>query len=70
MEAGFRRGQPLTGGTPGTTGTEDIPGFNLSTDTESDLSPICKTKIFFKSFEELDKVLIREETAEDSMRHL
>ena len=40
MEASFRQGRPRTGGTPGTTGTEDITGFNLSTDTEFDLSPI------------------------------
>ena len=38
MEAGFRQGRPQTGGPPGTTGTEEITGFNLSTDTESDLS--------------------------------
>ena len=46
MEAGFRHGQPQTGGTPGTTGTEEITGFNLSTDTESDLSQILITKNF------------------------
>ena len=46
MEAGFRRGQPQTGGTPGTTRTEEITDFNLSTDTESDLSPIWITKKF------------------------
>ena len=40
MEAGFRQGQPRTGGTPGTTGTEEITSFNLSTETESDLSLI------------------------------
>ena len=40
MEAGTRRGQPRTGGTPGTTGLEEKTGFNLSTDTESVLSPI------------------------------
>ena len=40
MEAGIRRGQPKTGGTPGTIGTEEKTGFNLSTDTESDFSLI------------------------------
>ena len=43
MEVGLRQGQPQTGGTPGTTRTEDITGFNLSTDTESDLSLISTT---------------------------
>ena len=40
MEAGIRPGRPRTGGTPGTMGTEEKTGFNLSTDTESDFSPI------------------------------
>ena len=40
MEAGFRRGRPWRGGTPGTTGVEEKTGFNLSTDTESGFSPI------------------------------
>ena len=46
MEAGTRRGLPCTGGTPGTTGSEEKTGFNLSTDTASFLSPICSTKHF------------------------
>ena len=54
MEAGFRRGQPLTGGIPGTTGTENLTGFNLSTDTESDLSPIWIKK---KNFRMLDNLI-------------
>ena len=63
MEAGFRQGQPQTGGTPGTTGTEEITGFNLSTETESDLSPIWIKKNSL-SVGEHDKILCREETVE------
>ena len=40
MEAVNRQGRPQTGGTPGIMGTEEKTGFNLSTDTESDFSPI------------------------------
>ena len=46
MEAGTSWGRPWTGGTPGTTGTEEKTGFSLSTDTESCLSPIRRTKNF------------------------
>ena len=46
MEAGTRRGWPQTGGTPGSTGVEEKTGFSLSTDTESCLSPIWRTKNF------------------------
>ena len=50
-EAGCRPGRPRTGGTPGTTGTEEITGFNLSTDTESDLSPILRKKKILRTSE-------------------
>ena len=40
METGTKPGRPCLGGTPGTTGLEEKTGFNLSTDTESVLSPI------------------------------
>ena len=45
-KAGTRWGRPRRGDTAGTTGTEDITGFNLSTETESDLSPIWRIKNF------------------------
>ena len=48
MEAGFRRGRCGTSGTRGTTGTEEITGFNLSTDTESNLSPFFNIFIYYK----------------------
>ena len=69
METGFRGGRSHTGGTLGTSGTEDITGFNLSTDTESDLSSIWITK-YFSECQEHNKVLCREEKAEVLMRHL
>ena len=45
-EAGTNRGNPQGGGTAGVTGTKEITGFNLSTDTESDLSQTWRTTNF------------------------
>ena len=44
-EAGNRQGCPGGGGTAGVTGTEEKTVFSLSTDIESDLSPIWRKKI-------------------------
>ena len=45
MEAGSRQGHPRGGGTARIIGTEEKTAFSLSTDTESDLSPIWRIKI-------------------------
>ena len=42
MEAGTNRVRPRGGGMAGVTGLEEITGFSLSTETESDLSPIWR----------------------------
>ena len=43
-KVGTNQGLPRGGGTAGVTGTEEKTGFNLSTETESDPSPLCRTK--------------------------
>ena len=67
-EAGTTRNRPQRGGTAGTTGKEKITGLNLSTETESDLSPIWRIKISL-TVGVLDKVLCREEIEEASRHH-
>ena len=69
-EAGIRRGQPRTGGTPGTTGVEEKTGLSLSTDTESCFSLRFEEQKISRLVGELSKVLCRAEITEAWMRHL
>ena len=47
-ETGTNQGHPQGRGRAEVTGTEEITSFNLSTDTESDLSPTWRTKNFLQ----------------------